>query len=221
MKSRVVNTKFWTDAYITELDPSEKLIFIYLITNNLTNICGIYEITLRQISFDTGFELETVKRILQRFERDGKVAYKDGWVAIRNFIKNQNQGSPQVKKGIKREFELSPIYHQNYVLEGIDTLSYLTKPNLTKPNLTKPNDESTFADDSKFDKSIITQYFEGRNYPKEEAELFYNHYAGQGWVTGSGLPIVNWKLKAENWHKEQGKRNLKNHKSELKGYDAY
>ena len=31
-KKRYVNTVFWDDAYITNLDPSEKLIFIYLLT---------------------------------------------------------------------------------------------------------------------------------------------------------------------------------------------
>ena len=160
MKSRVVNTKFWTDTYVTELDPSEKLVFIYLITNNLTNISGVYEITPRQISFDTGFELETIKRILGRFEKDKKIIFRDGWIAIKNFIKNQNQGSPQVLKGIERELKLAPQYHINFVIEGIDTLSHLTKPNLTKPNLTKLK-EKDFID--KIIDVFAQKYFEYRD----------------------------------------------------------
>lgn len=138
MKSRVVNTKFWTDTYISELQPNEKLLFIYLITNTLTNICGVYEISIKQISFDTGISITEVNKILEKFTEDKKIIYYNGWIAIKNFIKNQNQGSPQVQKGIDRELTTTPMELQNFVLYGIDTVSYLTKLNLTKLNLTKP-----------------------------------------------------------------------------------
>ena len=62
--------------------------------------------------------------------------------------------------------------------------------------------------ETRFNKETILQYFTDKGYPENEAELFYNHYSAQGWVTGSGLPITNWKLKAENWHKEQSRREL-------------
>ena len=42
-KQRSVDTCFWDDRYITQLDPSEKLLFLYLLTNTLTNICGVYQ----------------------------------------------------------------------------------------------------------------------------------------------------------------------------------
>jgi uncharacterized protein YdaU (DUF1376 family) len=58
--------------------------------------------------------------------------------------------------------------------------------------------------------SDILEYFSSKGYPREEGEEFFNHYQSQGWVTGSGMGIVNWKLKAENWHKEQIKREKKN-----------
>ncbi len=44
-KYRVVNTRFWDDAYVAELSPNEKLIFLYLLTNALTTIGGIYELS--------------------------------------------------------------------------------------------------------------------------------------------------------------------------------
>lgn len=138
MKSRVVNTKFWTDSYVTELNTEQKLLFIYLITNTLTNICGVYEITIRQISFDTGISIKDIEKNLQKFRDDKKIIYYNGWIGIKNFIKNQNQGSPQVQKGIDRELEQVPEYLKNFVLYGIDTVSHLTKLNLTKLNLTKP-----------------------------------------------------------------------------------
>ena len=52
-KQRYLSTSFWTDSYVEKLDPSEKLLFIFLLTNDSTNLCGIYEITTRRISFET------------------------------------------------------------------------------------------------------------------------------------------------------------------------
>lgn len=54
----------------------------------------------------------------------------------------------------------------------------------------------------------VIEYFEGKLYPKEEAETFWNHYESIGWVNGNGIPIANWRVKAENWHKEQTIRNF-------------
>lgn len=70
------------------------------------------------------------------------------------------------------------------------------------------NKDVILLKDSKFNKETILQYFTDKGYPEEQGEQFYNHYSAQGWVTGSGLPITNWKLKAENWHKEQSRREL-------------
>lgn len=90
-KFRYINTKFWTDKYIVTLEQEEKLLFLYFLTNPLTNIAGIYEITIRQISFDTGLKAEEVSKILQRFEKDSKIYYliDEGWIYIKNFQKHQ------------------------------------------------------------------------------------------------------------------------------------
>jgi hypothetical protein len=55
-KLRSVNTRFWEDPFVEELTPSEKLLFLYLLTNPLANLLGIYEITIKRISYDTGYE---------------------------------------------------------------------------------------------------------------------------------------------------------------------
>ncbi len=65
-------------------------------------------------------------------------------------------------------------------------------------------DNKEVKDNSK--KADILNYFSAKGYPLSEAEEFFNHYESQGWVTGNGIPIVNWRVKAENWHKEQMRR---------------
>ena len=100
-KERYINTKFWDDEYIVDLDSDGKLVFLYLLTNPLTTIAGIYEVSLKRIAFDTGLPCERVQAALKRFEEDGKVLFRNGWIAIKNFIRHQmSRGSWKVRKGI-------------------------------------------------------------------------------------------------------------------------
>lgn len=89
-KLRSVNTRFWDDSYVINLDPIEKLLFLYFLTNPLTNLAGIYEIALRRIAFDTGIDKEMVSKILERFEKDKKIYYRENYLILANFYKNQN-----------------------------------------------------------------------------------------------------------------------------------
>lgn len=106
-KLRSVNTHFWTDGFIIDLDPTEKLLFLYLLTNPLANIAGCYEISLRQIVFDTGIEQSRVTAILTKFETARKMMYRDGWILIVNFLKNQNLNT-NMQKGVDTILDASP-----------------------------------------------------------------------------------------------------------------
>jgi hypothetical protein len=88
-KLRSVNTKFWDDTYIISLDPIEKLIFLYFLTNPLTNLAGIYEIATKRIASDTGIDKDMIMKILERFERDGKVYYRNSYIILANYFEHQ------------------------------------------------------------------------------------------------------------------------------------
>jgi len=92
-KLRSVNTKFWQDPFIEDLNPTEKLLFLYLLTNPLGNILGIYEISIKRISYDTGIGKETIKKALEGFEKVGKVYYFKEFIILTNFLKNQKLNS--------------------------------------------------------------------------------------------------------------------------------
>lgn len=98
-KQRYVNTKFWSDNWIVELDPLERYLFLYLLTNEHTNIAGVYELPLRVMAFESGIDKEMLPKMLKRFGE--KVAYIDGWVCLKNFQKHQSTTSKNVKKGIE------------------------------------------------------------------------------------------------------------------------
>lgn len=106
---RLIKTKFWTDSYIVTLAPNEKLLFLYFLTNPLTNISGVYEITMKQVVFDTQLNEKFIYEALKKFEKDKKVIYKNNWIRVVNFVKNQNfSRSDSVVLGIKRELEKIP-----------------------------------------------------------------------------------------------------------------
>lgn len=136
-KVRVINTRFWVDDYTSNLDPIEKLLFFYFLTNQATEICGIYELPLKTIATESGIDRDMVTRILERFSRDEKIYYVNGWVAIVNFIKHQTL-NPSVKIGIQRSVELVPREVIDRLgtdwVQSLHSVADLTKLNLTKLN---------------------------------------------------------------------------------------
>ena len=140
-KQRIVNTKFWDDSYITRLTPTEKLLFLYLITNPLTNISGVYELPLKRVAFDTGISPDRADAIFQKLEKDGKLIIADGWVGIVNFIKHQSL-NPKIKQGMLSELKRAPksiterlsIDYQA-LCQASDSLSHSNSNLDTNPNL--------------------------------------------------------------------------------------
>jgi hypothetical protein len=98
---RYISTSFWDDPWITTLDPSEKLLYLYLMTNTLTNISGVYKIAVRRICFDTGFNSDTVGHIMTKFENARKAHRIDEYIALPSWPKHQNyEIRSKIKEGI-------------------------------------------------------------------------------------------------------------------------
>jgi len=134
MSKRYINDTFWTDAYIEKLTPDEKLIFIYLLTNPLNNIAGMYEIRAKRIGFETGYDIEVIENILKRFEKEKKVLRNGDFLVIVNHIKNQVL-NPSVLQGCVRIIEDLSEDNRESVTEWVQSgLLNLTILNLTKPN---------------------------------------------------------------------------------------
>jgi hypothetical protein len=102
---RKVHTSFWSDPYTAELDPDKKFFYLYLITNERTTQCGIYEITKRQMSFDTGYSMDRVSKLLQYFIDTGKIMYSErtNELAVKNWPKFNYSSSPKVQACINKE----------------------------------------------------------------------------------------------------------------------
>ena len=116
-KTRMINTKLWSDSWIREkLNPLDRYLFLYFLTNEHTNICGIYELPLATVAYETGIDKEDLKKTMLPRLRP-KVFYIQGWVCVTNFSKHQAPNNPKVKIGVKNEIDLIPSHILNKATE--------------------------------------------------------------------------------------------------------
>ena len=99
---RYISTSFWDDEWIGGLDPSEKLLYLYLMTNPETNIAGIYKLSMRRMCFDTGFNTDTVGHILGKFKAAGKAFFFQEYIIIPTWPKHQRW---ETRNGIRLGIE--------------------------------------------------------------------------------------------------------------------
>ena len=107
---RQLHTHMWSDGWFTELEPDIKLLFIYLFSNERASVCGLYELPVRTISFETGLDREVIKKGLEVFNKADKVKYDfdKGVVWVKNMLKYQGSSSPKVKVRIMTDFDAVP-----------------------------------------------------------------------------------------------------------------
>lgn len=104
---RLIHVSFWQDAFVLDLTPEEKYFYIYLMTNSKTSQCGIYELPKRIIETETGYNRETVDKLLQRFIDYGKILYSNETkeIMLLNWLKHNSLNSPKVQSCVKKELE--------------------------------------------------------------------------------------------------------------------
>lgn len=145
-KERMVNTFFWDKKYVRSLTPHGKLLFLYLITNPLTNIAGAYEITEERIEFDTGLSVAEIQELLAKFSADGKAEFRDGWLVMINAIEHQKIINKKIRVGIENVVNGCPDWIKDRLSIAYDWLSHLKESNLNKSNLnTNTNEEPQAA----------------------------------------------------------------------------
>ena len=93
-KYRQVNTKFWSDVWVVdELNPLDRYLFLYSITNDKANDLLIYEISKRTISHETGLTVDEIDRMFKRLE--SRLIYFKGFIIFKNGINNKNYNPNQ------------------------------------------------------------------------------------------------------------------------------
>lgn len=99
---RYISTSFWDDEWVQTLSFTEKGLYLYLLTNPLTNIAGVYKLSVRRIVFDTGLSEADVEKTMGKFEEAGK-AYRHGeFIVLPSWPHHQKCQNSNIQKGIHR-----------------------------------------------------------------------------------------------------------------------
>ena len=222
-KYRSIQTVFWSDAkIIDEFTPEDRYFYLYLLTNEKSNQIGCYELSIKQMCRDTGYNEETIKKLLKRFEEVLKVIhydFKTKEIWLKNWYKYNWLDSDKTRVCIEKEFGLiksSVLAELIYPLYGayIPHGSKKKKKNNKKKNKNKKNSENDCV-------VSAPTFFEVLEVGKEKdidekyCQRFFNHYESIGWVNGAGNEIKNWKLVFENWIKKDKGQAEKNDRRSL------
>lgn len=104
---RNVQLSFWTDPKVAdEFTPEDKYFYLYLMTNPHTNLCGCYELSLTQASFETGYSKESISRLIDRMENVHNVikySKETKEILILNWSKYNWTRSEDFKKPLLKE----------------------------------------------------------------------------------------------------------------------
>lgn len=106
-KYRILQANFWDDAFVLDLTPEEKYFYNYLLTNGRASQCGCYELPYKIMEMQTGYNRETVEKLIKRFIEYGKIKYDSTTkeILIINWSKHNFSKSPKVRTCILKEVE--------------------------------------------------------------------------------------------------------------------
>lgn len=104
---RSVQVNFWQDEFVLDLTPEERYFYMYLLTCSKTRQCGIYPLPLRLVEMETGYNRETVEKLLQRFIAYGKILFdaKTKELYILNWLRYNPITNTNIEKCVLRELK--------------------------------------------------------------------------------------------------------------------
>lgn len=115
MAYRKIHDDFWTDPDIEEFTPEQKFFYLYLITNPNVNQIGLYEFSIKRACFETGYNSDTIEKLLDIFETFGKIkkSTETREILIVKFYWHNKSNSPKV------------LTHVDQLLRGVKDTSLI------------------------------------------------------------------------------------------------
>ncbi|ADQ04386.1 hypothetical protein Calow_0818 [Caldicellulosiruptor owensensis OL] len=125
---RQIYISYWQDSYILDLEPEGKLLYMYFMTNSRTTQCGIYELPLKIIQFETGLDKKTIESYIKKFIQDKKILYswETNEIFLLNWLKYNNIDSPKTLACVKKE--LTNVKNKEYVMVFLQIAESLKYP---------------------------------------------------------------------------------------------
>jgi hypothetical protein len=201
---RKIHTSFWSDSFVSELENDNKLFYIYLMTNERTRQCGVYEITKKQIAFDLGYSIDKVSKLLTYFIKKSKIKYneKTNEIALGNWLKYNSSTSPKVQSCINKEFSLVKDTLLIEYVKSMDTQSQEEQEEEQEEEQKQEKKEIKprkirFEDSELFDKFKFKD-----NFPEWSKEKLTHYYDAALRYSIEGNKYVSWKLAIQTWERK-------------------
>lgn len=104
---RQLHTTFWKDKRVGEWSKDQKLFFLYLLSNDYTTQCGVYEFNIRYAKFELDMTAEEIKENIDFLVSEGRIVFneKSEELMIVNWLKYNNARSPKVAAVIDKELK--------------------------------------------------------------------------------------------------------------------
>jgi len=128
---RNVQMAFWNDTKIADdFTAKEKYLYLYLLTNPHSNLCGCYEISISQMALETAIEKKEIPELISRLQDAHKVILfsKDTKeVLLLNHHKYNWTSSEKFRKPLEKE--INSVKNEGFkaylldLFNGIDTVS--------------------------------------------------------------------------------------------------
>ena len=234
---RTISVNFWTDSKVDdEFTPEEKYFYLYLLTNPHTNICGCYEIGTKQMERETGYNTDTIKRLIDRMERThGVIRYSPetkeilivnwgryNWSRSEKVKRAVLEVASHIKSGAFRAYVIDTVslryaYHSDTSVTDTvsdtdtDTVSETVTETVTEYRYSvgdadKPHPARTRTSFQQPTVEEVAAYCKERG-NKVDPQRFVDYYTANGWTQGHGKKIKDWKACVRTWEQADKQRN--------------
>lgn len=158
---RQIHVSIWKDTWFLDLEPDEKLLFIYLFSNESTSLSGMYRLSQKVISFETGIDKKRMAEIMDNFARAGKVYTEADVIWVVHMRKFHETKSSKVLTRIAGDIADIPdcTLKRQYIAYYKPNIPY-PYPIDTPPQLKEDEDKDEHKNDDNDDNQPFRQLFD-------------------------------------------------------------
>ena len=200
---RKIHTSFWSDPFIQDLDNDHRLFYLYLLTNEKTKQCGIYEISKKQIAFELGYSIDRVSKLLAYFIKNDKILYSDATkeVALKNWMKYNSSTSPKVVSCIKSEL---CVVKDRVLIEYVNGMYTASQEEEEQEEEQEQEKHKRFV---KPNRENVREYMSELQMT-DLSQRFVDYYESNGWKVGKN-PMKDWKAAVRTWKQQNNDKQPK------------
>lgn len=209
---RNVRITFWSDPKVADdFTPEDRYFYLYLMTNPHTNLAGCYELSKKIASSETGYTVEVIEALLDRFEKvHGLIRYSSvsKEVLILNWAKFNWTSSEGFRKALRSEIDsVKSVEFKGFLEDLFDTDDTVAPPSSDGVGTTDTvtvtvsdtdNNTDTNTKSESVSKKDIKNEFEylWKMYPKKQGKEKALGYYERARKNGTEFSVVDVGIKA-------------------------